>query len=221
MKKILLAALLLFPLISFAAKEFVTIATVSNVKIEVEKCADSTVPGVKAGGQSFGDAEVIYGVDKYDIPTQDGVPFHIEIDQCSGGLPPSFRLNGWTLTNQTAQNLGPADVIPDLGGKITNPNPPAPPLNGSVTNPNPPAAGEIDSVDKILKVVDNLTNWMFTAFIAAAVIMVLLAAFTYLRAGGGEETAKAHKMLLYSAVAIAVAILAKGIVNVVKSIVKV
>jgi hypothetical protein len=50
--------------------------------------------------------------------------------------------------------------------------------------------------------------------------MVLVAAFKYLTSGGGEETASAHKMLLYSAVAIAVAILAKGVVNVVESIIK-
>lgn len=81
--------------------------------------------------------------------------------------------------------------------------------------------GEIDTVDDVLNVINKITNWMFTIFIATAVIFILLAAFKYLTSGGGEETAKAHKMLLYSAVAIAVAILAKGVVNIVQSILKV
>lgn len=80
-------------------------------------------------------------------------------------------------------------------------------------------ANEIDTVDDVLMVIDRITNWMFTIFLAAAVIMILYAAFVYLTSGGGEETAKAHKMILYSAVAIAVAILARGVVTVIESIV--
>ena len=76
----------------------------------------------------------------------------------------------------------------------------------------------IDSVDKVLKVMDNLTNWMFTVFMILAVIFILLAAYKYLFSGGGEEVAKAHKMILYAAVAVAVAILARGVVHVVASL---
>lgn len=79
---------------------------------------------------------------------------------------------------------------------------------------------EIDTVADVITIIDRITNWIFTIFIAASVIMILMAAFKYLTAGGGEETAKAHKMLMYSAVAIAVAILAKGLVAVVQSILK-
>ena len=68
---------------------------------------------------------------------------------------------------------------------------------------------------------DNITNWMFTVFMILAVVFILLAAYKYLFSGGGEEVAKAHKMILYSAVAVAVAILARGIIHIVESIVKV
>lgn len=106
----------------------------------------------------------------------------------------------------TAPPGGSPITAPDGGAPITAPD--------RLGNP-----GEIDTVDDVLNVIDRITNWMFTIFMAVAVIMILIAAFKYLTSGGGEEVAKAHKMILYAVVAIAVAILAKGIVNVVKSIV--
>ena len=105
----------------------------------------------------------------------------------------------------------PGDPI-DTGG---GPNPID--TGGGPNRGNP---DEVDTVDDVLNVIDRITNWMFTIFLAVAVIMILIAAFKYLTSGGGENVAKAHKMILYAAVAIAVAVLAKGIVKVVESLVK-
>ena len=71
----------------------------------------------------------------------------------------------------------------------------------------------------LLVILDNITNWVFTIFMVLAVIFVTLAAYKYLMSGGGEEVGKAHKMLMYAAVAVAVAVLAKGIVVVAEKLV--
>jgi len=86
--------------------------------------------------------------------------------------------------------------------------------------------GVVDTTQDVLTVLDNITNWMFSIFLALAVMMIVYAAFIYLTAGGigakkdsPAAITKAHKLLIYAVVAIAVAVLAKGIVNVVQSIV--
>lgn len=68
--------------------------------------------------------------------------------------------------------------------------------------------------------IKDVTNWIFTIFLVTAVFFILLAAYYYLLAqGSGEEVAKTHKMLIWSAVAIAVAILSRGFIVVVQKVV--
>ena len=71
----------------------------------------------------------------------------------------------------------------------------------------------------VVSLIETITNWVFTILLVLAVLFILFAAFKYLTSGGGEEVGKAHKMLIYAAVAIAVAFLAKGIVFVVAELV--
>ena len=73
----------------------------------------------------------------------------------------------------------------------------------------------LSDVEKILV---KVTNWMYKIFLALAVIFFLVAAFKYQTSGGGEEVAKAHNMVIFAAVAIAVAMLAKGVEFVVKDL---
>lgn len=87
---------------------------------------------------------------------------------------------------------------------------------GGAGNPEVPSASTIDSADKVKSVIQNITNWMFTFFIAAAAIMIIYAAYTYLTSEGGENVSKAHKMLLYSAIAIVVATASRGLVTLVR-----
>jgi len=63
----------------------------------------------------------------------------------------------------------------------------------------------------IQKVIERATNWLFILLMALAVIFFLIAAFKYLTSGGGEEVGKAHKMVMYAIVAIAVALLSRGV----------
>jgi|SRR3989344_5947182 len=77
--------------------------------------------------------------------------------------------------------------------------------------------GQTPSV--FLNIIRSVGKWMFAFLIVIAVIFILLAAFNYLTAAGDDtKIKKAHKMLLYSAVAIAVGVLANGIIKVVQLI---
>lgn len=89
---------------------------------------------------------------------------------------------------------------------------------GNAVDPSeaPPAAA-IDSAPKVLAVLQRITNWMFTIFIAVAAMMIIFAAFTYLTSEGGEGVEKAHKMILYSAIAIVVATASRGLVTLVRN----
>lgn len=66
-----------------------------------------------------------------------------------------------------------------------------------------------------LSMIEIIGDWIFTVLLVLAVIFMLFAAYNYM--GGSEEgVAKAHKMLLFTAVAVAVAMLAIGLVNAVQ-----
>lgn len=72
----------------------------------------------------------------------------------------------------------------------------------------------------LLDIVDATTNWVFAIFIVLSIIFVLLAAFQFVTAGGqAEKVGEARQKLIWAAVGIMIALLAKGIVPVVKSIV--
>lgn len=76
----------------------------------------------------------------------------------------------------------------------------------------------IEEPKTVIEYIQTIGNWFFTLLLALAVIYVLIAAFNYLKSEGGEGVEKAHKMLLYAAVAITIAIFAKGVVYVVASL---
>lgn len=66
----------------------------------------------------------------------------------------------------------------------------------------------------------SIANWMFSILLVLSVIFILYAAFIYLTSSGDTEKAgKAHQILIYAAIAIVVAILSRGIVYAVSSIV--
>lgn len=71
----------------------------------------------------------------------------------------------------------------------------------------------------VISRINTVANWIFAILMVVAVIFILLGAFSYLTAGGGEASSKAHKKLLYAAIAVAVAVLSKGLVAVIAKIV--
>ncbi|MBI2123769.1 MAG: hypothetical protein HYU04_00820 [Candidatus Wildermuthbacteria bacterium] len=72
----------------------------------------------------------------------------------------------------------------------------------------------------LLDLVDVATNWVFAIFVVLSIIFVLLAAFQFVTAGGeAAKVGEARQKLIWAAVGIIVALLAKGIVPVIKAIV--
>lgn len=70
----------------------------------------------------------------------------------------------------------------------------------------------------VIDIVEVIADWIFTVLLVLAVIFILLAAYNYM--GGSEEgVAKAHRMLLYTLVAVAVAFLAIGLVSAIQTLV--
>ncbi|PIT93372.1 MAG: hypothetical protein COU06_00165 [Candidatus Harrisonbacteria bacterium CG10_big_fil_rev_8_21_14_0_10_38_8] len=76
-----------------------------------------------------------------------------------------------------------------------------------------------DGAYSLLDIADSVTNWMFTFLMVLAVVFIILAAYKYLTSQGGDGVKEAHKMLAYAAVAVAVALLARGFVRAVETIV--
>ena len=76
--------------------------------------------------------------------------------------------------------------------------------------PAPPSLTSIDAFKTFL--CTTIYGWVFFFFIFLAVLFVLVAAYKYLTAGGDPEKVKAaSNMLIYVAVAIIVALLARGL----------
>ncbi|HVN26588.1 MAG TPA: hypothetical protein VMT99_02980 [Candidatus Paceibacterota bacterium] len=89
-----------------------------------------------------------------------------------------------------------------------------PPGSGGNTVPGT----SITSLQSVLNLLCNIFGWAFWFLIVLAVIFVIVAAFRYLMAGGNpENVGKAGSTLLYAAVAIGVALLARAVPLVVGS----
>ncbi len=76
--------------------------------------------------------------------------------------------------------------------------------------------------EQLMVIINSTTDWIFAGFAALAVIMVLLAAFQFLREGGNpEKMSEARQKLIWAAVGVVVALMAKGFVPVIRSILSV
>jgi type III secretory pathway component EscU len=83
--------------------------------------------------------------------------------------------------------------------------------NAPVTS-NVPQANGITSLQSVLQLLCTVFSWAFYFLIVLAVIFVIIAGFKYLTAAGDPEKVKsAGTMLLYTAVAIGVALLARAV----------
>ena len=78
--------------------------------------------------------------------------------------------------------------------------------------------GNITSLQSVLQLLCTVFAWAFWFLIVLAVIFIIVAAFKYLTASGDPEKVKsAGTMLIYTAVAIVVALLARAIPAVIGS----
>lgn len=72
----------------------------------------------------------------------------------------------------------------------------------------------------LMAIVNNVANWIFVILTAVAVIVIMLAAWTFItNAGDPEKAGAARNYIIWSAVGLAVAMLAKAIPSVVTFIV--
>lgn len=76
------------------------------------------------------------------------------------------------------------------------------------------------TIDQFINILNIVANWVFSILLVVAVIFILLAAFQFVTAGGNSTSVQeARQKLLYAAIGIIVAVAAKGIVAVAKSLV--
>ncbi len=79
----------------------------------------------------------------------------------------------------------------------------------------------VDSIGDVEKVLKDIVKYAQTFFYIVAVLFIILGAFSYLTAGGDETKVKnAKTKIIYSLVAIAIAVVAGGVVSLVKDFVK-
>lgn len=79
---------------------------------------------------------------------------------------------------------------------------------------NLPNTADYGTSGQISSLGNAIVNWMFYILLILAVIFIVYAAFLYLTSGGDEEkTGKARQMIIAAVIAIAIAILAKGMVG--------
>jgi len=77
----------------------------------------------------------------------------------------------------------------------------------------------ITSLSGVESVISRIVNWITTLFFVAAILYIFYAAYLFLTSGGDEEKIKTAKtQLLYSIIAIAVALLAGTMRYIVASI---
>ena len=72
---------------------------------------------------------------------------------------------------------------------------------------------------EMIVLIENIGNWAFTILLVVAVIFLIVAGFLFVTASGDpEKVNKARGMLVNALIGIAIALLAKGLVAVITSI---
>jgi len=87
------------------------------------------------------------------------------------------------------------------------------PLPGGIPGLGAPTAPEvrITNIEQIYGILDRITGWLFVFFFAIAIIFILLGAFYYLMDKDGKGAEKGKKQLQNAAIAIIIALVARGI----------
>lgn len=79
----------------------------------------------------------------------------------------------------------------------------------------------VSNVSDFVTILNRIIGWIQTFFFIITILFIILAAFQYLTsAGDPEKVKKAKDMILYAAVAIAVALLATALKPLVESILR-
>ncbi|MDO8584531.1 MAG: hypothetical protein Q7R85_00190 [bacterium] len=86
----------------------------------------------------------------------------------------------------------------------------APLASFAIVGVNPTLPSADLTLGKVTTLIGTIANWIFAIFLAVAVVYILYAAYLYLK-GEEAEIEEAKKRLIAAAIAIAIALLAKGI----------
>lgn len=85
--------------------------------------------------------------------------------------------------------------------------------------PNGEAPTVVESGAELILLIENIGNWAFTILLVVAVIFLIIAGFWFVTASGDpEKVTKARGMLINALIGIAIALLAKGLIAVIISI---
>lgn len=77
----------------------------------------------------------------------------------------------------------------------------------------------VDTPEKVIGLIQRVTDWAYSILLVLAVLFIVYAAYLYLFSEGDtEKTEKAKKQIFYAVVAVAIAILAKGIIAFVQNV---
>lgn len=78
----------------------------------------------------------------------------------------------------------------------------------------------VTSGEAFLNVIDNIVDWVFVIVLLGGVVFIVLAGLQFITGGGDPQTvSQARNKLLWGAVGIMVAVLARGLVTAVRTIV--
>ena len=143
----------------------------------------------------------------------DAVPAAVGNDtDCSRFLTSGSQPIGWEGSKCT----GSPD--PDVGGPLSAV--PGVCLEAPRSSSKLPDTAVATTGAGLLALIDTITNWFFAVFTVLALIFVLLAAFNFVTAGGDEaKVSEARQKLIWAAIGIIVALISKGLVPIVRSIV--
>lgn len=77
-----------------------------------------------------------------------------------------------------------------------------------------------DEID-VMAALNRITNWLFTILVAVAGIAIVIAGYYFVTASGNpEQIAKARNFIYYALIGVVVALLGRGMIALVQTIVK-
>lgn len=90
------------------------------------------------------------------------------------------------------------------------------PVLAQVEEPTEP----VTSIEDVIGVIETFASWLFTIILAIAVVMLLYAGLLWMTAGGDEEKlGTARKVLIWGLVGIVIALVARGLVAIMRQLV--
>lgn len=79
-----------------------------------------------------------------------------------------------------------------------------------------------ETADDVIRIFDRIADWLFRFLLIAAVIMIVVAGFLFVTAGGKpEQITKARNIIIYALIGVVVAVLARGLVDLIQIMIQV